>query len=610
MKNRRMVLALLALAAGLLSVGLYSDALSHGFIWDDGIVVKEQLPYFTGLSAAFVPPAGIPRFSPCYYRPLVLLSYQVDRDLAGPAAAAAAGAPLARAFHRFNVAANGIAAALVLLLGAALARAAGWGAESLVPAVVGAALFAAHPVHVEAVAWIVGRADLLCGLFLAGALALHLWFRETGRLALWGGAVACALAAMLAKENGVAALVLLPLLDLALGRGTPTPAPDRVATRPPLSPIALRWGLLAAAGVAYGGLRWAGLHSLPGRCTPAGAWRLGAAPGALGWCVLKALWPASQTAYVDSLPDGVLSLVGWSVLASSVLAFALLLRRGAALQVEAHLFLAFGAVLAPSLFVAASGILDRPVAERYLYAPTVALCPLVGLLLARAARRAFPARPMLRCAAPVGLALVLVLPAGRAVVARTNVFRDDVSFWSAAVAGAPGSLLPQVQLGAALNNAGRRAEARTRLTTLWNADLDPELRAMTATQLGNLSMYESRFEDAVEFYRRSLDSKPDQPGAHFNWGLAELQLAHQAPEGAERSSRVIAAARQLAEAVRLNPGWVRARFELGRALIEAGRTDEGRRELAEVIRLAPAGAEASRARALLGGRTAPGNAAQ
>ncbi len=607
MKLRRPHPVLLALVFGLASFALYSGALEHGFIWDDTIVVKEQLPYFTGLSAAFFPPPGIPRFSPCYYRPLVLLSYEVDRALAGAPAGGAppADAALARSFHRFNVIANALAAALVFLLGAALARAAGGGGDAYIPAGAGALLFAVHPVHVEAVAWIVGRADVLCALLLVGALALHLWSRRGGGLLASGAAALCSFGAMLAKETGVAVLALVPLLDLTLARGSKEAAPRRAPRQ-----LAVGWGFVLLAGGIYAALRWAGLRSLGGRCTPAGAWRLDAAPPALGWSVLKALWPASLSPYVDRLPDGVLALVGWLFLALLALAAAMLATRRVKLRVEAYLALFFGASVAPALFVAASGILDRPVAERYLYAPTVALCLLVGSLVARAAewgplrRRPWRALPLL------ALALFVALPACRAVIARTAVFRDDVSFWSAAAAAAPESVIPRVQLGAALNNAGRRTEARAVLSSLWNARLTPGQRAMVATQLGNLSVYESRFADAVEFYRQSLASKPDQPGAHFNWGLAELQLARSRADTGERKQHVSEAIEQLTAAVRLNPQWVRARFELGRALLDSGAEDAGRRQLLEVLRLAPGGAEASQARALLARGGAPGNAPQ
>jgi hypothetical protein len=68
-------------------------------------------------------------------------------------------------------------------------------------------LFAVHPIHVEAVANIIGRAELLCALGLIGALSLYLRPLTPGRvIAIW----LCFLVALLSKEQGM----LLPLLIL------------------------------------------------------------------------------------------------------------------------------------------------------------------------------------------------------------------------------------------------------------------------------------------------------------------------------------------------------------------------------------------------------------
>ena len=48
-------------------------------------------------------------------------------------------------------------------------------------AVIGALLWAVHPLRVEAVAWISGRKDLLATLFSLGSILAYLGFRESGR---------------------------------------------------------------------------------------------------------------------------------------------------------------------------------------------------------------------------------------------------------------------------------------------------------------------------------------------------------------------------------------------------------------------------------------------
>ncbi len=76
------------------------------------------------------------------------------------------------------------------------------------------ALFALHPVHVESVAWIAGRKDVLALLFITAML--WAWCKEEGRALGWS--VAFFACAMLSKSMSVFALVLVPVFDLVAKR--------------------------------------------------------------------------------------------------------------------------------------------------------------------------------------------------------------------------------------------------------------------------------------------------------------------------------------------------------------------------------------------------------
>jgi hypothetical protein len=84
---------------------------------------------------------------------------------------AAPGAPFG--FHLVNLLAHAAAAALVCLLAGRLMSPAGALAAGL--------LFAVHPVHVEAVANVVGRAEILAGVFLLASALCYLRFGDTAR---------------------------------------------------------------------------------------------------------------------------------------------------------------------------------------------------------------------------------------------------------------------------------------------------------------------------------------------------------------------------------------------------------------------------------------------
>jgi len=100
-------------------------------------------------------------------------------------------------------------------------------------AFVAALLFAVHPIHTEAVASVVGRAELLAAGFLLAAWILHLRDREIA-------ALICFLLALLSKESAAAFLALVLLGDFARGEWKPH----------------LRYARIAGVTLLYLGLLW------------------------------------------------------------------------------------------------------------------------------------------------------------------------------------------------------------------------------------------------------------------------------------------------------------------------------------------------------------------
>src|SRR6185436_13879303 len=100
-------------------------------------------------------------------------------------------------------------------------------------ALAAAALFATHPVHVEAVSWISGRTDLLCGVFALVAMTID---------ARGGSRAGTALATFLAvgsKEMAVAVPIATALRALLLPREDELPfRPVRRAFRAAGPPFA------------------------------------------------------------------------------------------------------------------------------------------------------------------------------------------------------------------------------------------------------------------------------------------------------------------------------------------------------------------------------------
>jgi Flp pilus assembly protein TadD len=192
------VLALTALAA----CAVYANAVRNGYALDDVFILRDN-PAVHGLGdlRALLLGAWWPGTDELY-RPVTLLSFAVEWQLFGEAPGL---------FHATSVVLHAGAAALVAAL---VLRLGGGGAAAL-----GAGLlFAVHPVHVEAVANLVGRAEVLATLGVLAACHLYLAGRTGTPLRIAGIAVLYVLA-LGAKESAVALPALLLVVDALRTRG-------------------------------------------------------------------------------------------------------------------------------------------------------------------------------------------------------------------------------------------------------------------------------------------------------------------------------------------------------------------------------------------------------
>jgi hypothetical protein len=290
-------------------------------------------------------------FGAYLYRPLTVATYVLDWHLDGP-----------MLFHAVNVAWHVAAAVLV----AVLARR--WADPQA--ALVAGLLFAVHPVHVEAVAQVVGRAELMAAVFTLLALFAALERQSVG----WS--VVCWVLGLLCKENAVVAPGLIAL-GWAVG-----------IARPPRRRMLLFCLSWVVAGAAYAVVRqsvlqqfepvyiiaaqFIGQYPTPARLTAVAAWadvaRLLVFP-----LTLRADYSPNERTIVLSPLDvrfvlGLLCGVAWLGLA------ALAWRRGRKIE-------AFGLLWVPIAYSPVSNLLFPVgilVAERTLYLPSVGFALAIG----------------------------------------------------------------------------------------------------------------------------------------------------------------------------------------------------------------------------------------
>ena len=574
----------LALAVAAVAALVRLPALAGKWVWDDILVVHTQLGAFRSMADVFFPPAGIPSFSSHYYRPLTIASYLLDRALFGES-------PLG--FHMSVLLAHAAAAALLFLLARRLLAP---GRDGTLAALAGALLFATHPVLTESVCWIAGRADILAAVALLGGL-LALMRRPLGAGAIAMGAALFA-AATLFKETAFGVLPLVPVLaawtvpaahDAPPG-GSSSGGGDATGMR---RRAIVAGAAFATASVVVLALRWAALKGLGGDRPRAGglAWILEGLGGALAFYLPRAIVPLAPAPYADAIPTGPAAIAGLAAGAALVVAAVACLRRPATRLVGLGLALFF-VLLAPSLGPALLQISRVPLAERYLYLPTA------GLALAFAGALSMVRPPLRRKALAAAAALVAIFAA--VSFARTSVWHDEISLWTAAMRGAK-SADPEIFLATALVDRGRTAEAETIYRRLL-ADpsrLDPGRRALVTMNVSVVLSETNRKEQALAGFEEAVKLDPSAALGWYNLAKTLWETALDPAKGtAERGS--LERAREAAErAGGISP--LDPRIQLLRGRIEGalGRANEARAALSRAAELDPGGKLGEEARWIL-----------
>ena len=492
------------------------------------------------------------------YRPTVIGTFALERRLVGR--------PDPRVAHAVNVALHA-AASLALL--ALLLRA---GARPVVSGIA-TLLFSVHPIHVEAVGGIVGRAEILAAgsSFAALALAIRALDRRASdgrrRLAAWAAGL-LVLLALGAKEVALATPVLMLALAALAPKGPrdswrATLVDRAVALMPTVAAVATYGLLRIRATATLAGLQEVhpfdnplvaldGLERAPTALAIVGRYAgLLVAPFGLSADYSGQAVPLEATLLAFRPLLGLAILVGLGVLlalpllrpssSSRLLCFSSLLFLAPYLIVG-NLFFDIGAVMA----------------ERLLYMPSAGFCAFAGLLLGGAIERGANA-PGLRPRLATFAAGTLVAGLALQTWARCHDWRDEETLFRAATsvrAASPRALLilgrieaQRGELSAALDSLDRAVAAYPALFAAWLE------RGSVLGQLG-------RIVEARDAFARAVEHGPLHPMGHLNLGIAESRLNR--PDAAERALR-----KALLHDPRLDKAWA----QLGNLALARGDRD-------------------------------------
>jgi tetratricopeptide (TPR) repeat protein len=563
----------------------YAPARHLGFVnYDDPEYVADNQHVRSGITAGGVVWAFTSREAANWF-PLTRLSEMLDCQLFGLDSTA---------HHLVNVIFHGLAA---VMLFAFLHRATGarW------PSALVAFLFALHPLHVESVAWVSERKDVLSALFWF--LSLWAWVNYASRKerGWYVTALVAFVLGLMAKPMIVTLPLVLVLLDL-------WPLRRRALSTEALAEKIPFFALSAAASIAtYLFQRGSGavvdLVSVPFGT------RVENALVCYVVYVAKTLWPTSLAVFYPYPPDFPIWQVLLAVAALAGMTL-VVLRCHRARPYLAAGWLWYLVTLLPVIGLVQVGSQQR--ADRYLYVPMVGLT----IILAWGAADVVARWPQLK---PVAIALAVLACATCGVLtsAQTEYWESSESLFRHALQVTTGNYLAHYNLGLALssnperlNDAVREFEAALRIrpdyadarnnlgVALWKtlgrssevlADYQTALRlapnsAAAHNNLGNaLSNLSDRLPEAIAEYEAALRLKPDYAEAHNNLGTALSNVSGRLPE----------AIAQYQSAIRLKPDYANAHYNLGNALAKLpDRLPEAIAEYRAALRIEPDSVEA------------------
>lgn len=558
---------------------IYWPALFHGFVdFDDPEYARDNPHVRAGLTSYGTAWA----FSTMYianWHPLTWLSLMLDSEIHGWLASiikryfnAEAEWLYPRMFHFTNLALHSVN---VLLVFGLLKRMTGFAWRSAMVA----ALFAVHPMHVESVAWVAERKDVLSTLFGLLAIRTYLEYAQWSGMREYLFVVVFFACSLMSKATLVTLPCVLLLLDYwPLGRfqfaprtplakeqfGPPRPVSRLILEKAPLLLIAAvvsaaTWSAQRGSNELEEG-DWVPPHLASANAVVSYVRYL----GKLIWPNnLAVLYPHPSLVSGETWPTWMIAGSMALLLVITVLAFSLRCSRPSFMIG----WLWFLGTLVPVVGFVQIG--RQAMADRYAYVPYLGLYIMVVWGVSEVLAR-WPGRKQITAA----LACVALLALGAVSSHQVKYWSDSVTLFQHALDVTERNWLMHNNLAGVLNrqavvdkDQGRPEEAERK----WNlamTHLDAALKiypevAWLHNHYGAVLGIRGRLYESQQRFERAIELDPDWHEYHLNLGLILQRRGH--PEQAINEYQ---------RAIAIKPDYTMAHQNLGLALAEQGRLDE------------------------------------
>jgi len=407
-----------------------------------------------------------------------------------------------------------------------------WGRSAVV-----AALFAVHPLHVESVAWVSERKDVLSTLFGLCAMGAYLRYTRTGR-ARWFVGTAFGLAlSLMAKPMLVTLPILLLLMDVwPLKRWKSVPAKSLVVEKVPLLVLALASSVITIY-VQRAGRAWKTVDDL------SLSLRMENAVVAYAAYLWKTIWPSRLSVYYPH-PGGDLEWGTILVAAAVMIVVSALAWRWRTTRPYLLVgWLWYIVALLPVIGILQVG--GQAMADRYTYVPLLGIFVAVVWAVAEECCENHRSRSVITV-----VCAVLISALGVITWRQATYWRSSESLFSHALSVTTGNYLAHSNLASTLLDQGRFKEAEGHSLSALAVRPDyVDARVNLGIALGGQGLY----PESIGELRRAAEQAPERGDIYYNLGVAFVKMGN-----------LTTAAAQFTRALQLNPADNDSRALLGR----------------------------------------------
>ncbi|MDA8156999.1 MAG: tetratricopeptide repeat protein [Actinomycetota bacterium] len=476
---------------------IYYNCLGNGFVRDDTtqILRNPWIRSFSNFPAPFK--ANVWAFQgklSAYYRPVMHVAYMFTYAFSGLKP---------WGYHLASVLMHAANSVLVYEIAGMFTGGMGALAAGLV--------FAAHPLHAEAVDWAAGYPDLLAAFFsLLSFLVFARYSRRqaegrSGYVKYLAVEFLLLMAAFLSKEPAFLMPFIFIAYDIFNAGGLKTPAG-----------LARKYLPFPVAWAAYLTMRVYALGSLLGP-----SYHSGIGPGGMilnailffAGYIRKSFVPVRLNARYDY--HLVTSALDPKFILAAVVTALFIVFLAVSFKKSRRLFFAgffFAVPILPALY--AHGLVDFLFCERYLYLSLAGFAISAGIVLEKGLQTGG------RYFFTGALALLLVFY-GYATFQRNTVWRNEVTLWADTFAKSPDNIVVKTQYADALRKSGRYAEA----AAMYRKALAQMPYSIKIRQyLGETLMMQGDNEGAVHVLQEAVSMNSAMPGIHYDLARAYLAL--------------------------------------------------------------------------------------